>query len=110
TFTNYLGCDSVITTNLTVLANTSSTANISICDGQSYFAGGAFQTQSGIYLDTLINATGCDSVITTNLFVIPNSSFTQNISICFGDSIFVGGAWQKQNGNYIDHYTNYLGC
>ncbi len=44
------GCDSTITTNLTVIPNTSSTANISICDGQSYTPpGGTAQTTSGTY-------------------------------------------------------------
>jgi gliding motility-associated-like protein len=110
TFINYLGCDSVLTTNLTVLPNSSFTLTVSICDGQSYYAGGGLQTTSGIYFDTLANSVGCDSVITTDLAVLPNSSFTQDISICTGDSIFIGGAWQTQAGNYIDHYLNYLGC
>ncbi|MEO5673351.1 MAG: gliding motility-associated C-terminal domain-containing protein [Chitinophagales bacterium] len=110
TFVNYLGCDSLITTNLTVLANTSFLRNISICDGQSFYAGGDFQTQSGVYADTILNTAGCDSIITTNLTVIPNTAFTQNISICSGDSILLGSAWQTQSGSYIDHYINELGC
>jgi gliding motility-associated-like protein len=99
-----------LTTNLTVLANSAFVQNISICDGQSYYAGGAFQTQTGIYMDTLPNAIGCDSVITTNLLVLPNSAFTQTVYICYGDSVFLQSAWQSLNGTYIDHYTNSVGC
>ena len=41
----------------------------SICEGTSYFAGGADRTESGTYYDTLQSATGCDSVIITRLTV-----------------------------------------
>jgi hypothetical protein len=38
---------------------------------------GNIYTQSGIYSDTLQNATGCDSIITTNLTIIPvNATIT----------------------------------
>lgn len=47
------------------------TISPSICQGQAYFAEGAFQTTSGAYYDTLVNSCGQDSVITTNLNVIP---------------------------------------
>ncbi len=69
--TNAAGCDSVITLNLTI--NKKFTAiNASICQGQTYFAGGANQTVTGIYKDTLHNSLGCDSIITTSLVVHPN--------------------------------------
>lgn len=41
-----------------------------ICEGQSYFAGGAFQTTSGEYTDTFTTALGCDSILTTTLIVV----------------------------------------
>lgn len=71
-YTQYLinaaGCDSILTLNLTVNEKFT-TVNKTICQGQSYYAGGANQTVSGIYKDTLITTLGCDSVITTNLTV-----------------------------------------
>lgn len=42
-----------------------------ICQGQSYFAGGAFQTTTGTYYDSLFTVNGCDSIVTTNLIVHP---------------------------------------
>lgn len=50
---------------------TGSTANPTICQGNSYFAEGANQTTSGTYYDTLTNSCGEDSIITTNLTVTP---------------------------------------
>src|SRR5205085_700325 len=110
--TNTAGCDSTITTNLTVKANTSSTANISICQGQSYTPpGGISQTTSGTYVTHITNAAGCDSTITTNLTVKANTSSTANISICQGQSYTPpGGTSQTTSGNYVTHITNTAGC
>jgi gliding motility-associated-like protein len=110
TLVNALGCDSVLTTLVSLLPVSSFIQSISICEGDSYYAGGAFQTQSGIYFDTLVNDAGCDSVITTTLTVVPLSLVTVNLSICDGDSVFAGGAWQTQTGVYTDTFTNAAGC
>jgi len=69
TLINAAGCDSIVTTNLTVNPVSGSTVDTTICEGESYMAGGAEQTESGTYYDTLVNASGCDSVLTTNLTV-----------------------------------------
>lgn len=68
---NSIGCDSLLTLELTVITEVFSTVNASICPGQSYYAGGANQTTAGIYKDTLITSGGCDSIITTHLAVYP---------------------------------------
>ncbi len=79
-------CDSIVTVALTVLPNATSTRNISICLGQSFFAGGAAQTTAGSYYDTLIAANGCDSVVTTILSIATYAQTTVAQTICFGDS------------------------
>lgn len=40
-----------------------------ICDGDSIYLQGMFQTSEGFYYDTLTSASGCDSIIVTNLVV-----------------------------------------
>ncbi|MEX2588706.1 MAG: T9SS type A sorting domain-containing protein, partial [Chitinophagales bacterium] len=104
------GCDSVLTTNLTVLPNAASAQSISICDGESFFAGGTMQSSSGTYTDTFTAANGCDSVLTTNLTVLPNAASSQSISICDGESFFAGGAMQNNSGTYTDTFTAANGC
>lgn len=66
---------------------TGSTQTPAICQGQTYFAQGAYQTMGGIYYDTLVNACGADSVITTNLTVTP-----VDISITAGSASLIAGA------------------
>ena len=64
--TNAAGCDSLITLNLTINSNTSSSIVETGLD--SYTApSGAVYTASGIYNDTIPNAAGCDSIITIDL-------------------------------------------
>ena len=46
------GCDSVITTTLTVDPNEETNISITICEGEIYYAAGANQTTTGIYYDS----------------------------------------------------------
>ena len=110
TLTTVNGCDSVVTTTLSVLSILTSTNNATICDGDSFFVGGAFQTVSGSYNDTLVAGSGCDSIVTTVLTVLPNSAATASISICDGDSVFLAGAFQTVSGVYVDTLVAGNGC
>ncbi|MFH0757293.1 MAG: T9SS type A sorting domain-containing protein [Bacteroidota bacterium] len=71
------GSDSIVATSVTVLPVSESTVDITICYGESYYAGGTQQTASGVYYDTYVNFAGCDSTVTTNLTVeVCAGSFT----------------------------------
>jgi hypothetical protein len=61
------GCDSTVTTNLTVLSNTSSNTTLTFCD--SYTWNGTTVFTSGTYSWVGTNATGCDSTATLNLTI-----------------------------------------
>jgi hypothetical protein len=67
TITNTLGCDSVISIDLTISASTMSTLIEAVCD--SFALNGTTYTFSGTYTQALTNAVGCDSIITLNLDV-----------------------------------------
>ncbi len=110
TLTATNGCDSIIVTNLTVLPVSSETIQVSICQGESHFAGGADQTEPGLYVDTLTGSNGCDSILTTELIVLPAPSSTQNVDICSGESFFAGGAFQTTSGTYYDTLATANGC
>lgn len=70
TLSAYTGCDSIITTYLTV----DSTYNIintdTIGHGQSVMVGSHVYDSTGTYTDTLKAINNCDSIITTNLTVL----------------------------------------
>ncbi len=68
---NSTGCDSIITIHLTINKKYTE-QNKTICEGESFFAGGEKQTVSGIYIDTLTSSLNCDSIVTTRLTVNPS--------------------------------------
>lgn len=73
---------------------------IPICDGDSLFLAGAFQTQPGIYVDTLTAFTGCDSIVETTLTLLqPDTTYLDDTSC---DPL--------QTGTFVVTETNQAGC
>ena len=61
-----------------------------ICYGDSLFLNGAWQSESGIYYDTIIS--GCrDSIISTTLQILKQKLGNIDTTICKGESILING-------------------
>lgn len=105
-------CDSIITTNLAVNNFTTGSTSVSICQGDSIYLEGDFQTIAGNYIDTLVggSSVGCDSIITTTLSISPTKFTTQSFTECPGFSVSVGGNVYTSTGVYTDVLTTSLGC
>jgi gliding motility-associated-like protein len=104
------GCDSIVTTNLTVDPFVPTRYTITICRGARFFAGGKMQTEPGVYTDTTTSSAGCDSVTVITLQVLPIIRATYLIGICQGQSYFAGGKLQTQSGLYADTVKTAGGC
>lgn len=52
----------------------------SICAGLTYTSGGSVYDATGIYTDSLLTATGCDSIVTLDLTVVPNTEIAAEFS------------------------------
>ena len=70
--------------------------------------GSSIYLNSGNFTDTLLNSSGCDSIINTNLFVQTPQFF--NVTICDGDSLTVGSSVYYSGGNFIDTLVSSIGC
>jgi len=71
TLTTNDGCDSIVTTNLTVTSGFEISQNVTICYGESYSIGNSTYSTPGNFIDTLQMVTGsCDSIVYTNLNII----------------------------------------
>ncbi|MBK7271281.1 MAG: hypothetical protein IPI07_17760 [Flavobacteriales bacterium] len=112
TLTSINGCDSVITTTLTVNAAIDTLVVVQICTGASYFLpDGSPAPGPGIYTDTLTTAAGCDSIITIDLSVVAVINASVNTSICSGQSYTLpGGGVVTLDGIYADTLTSINGC
>jgi hypothetical protein len=104
------GCDSITVTNFMVDSLITNSVMASVCFGDSLMVGGSYQTVSGVYVDTLITSAGCDSVVSTNFMIDSLIANSVMASICNGDSLLVGGAYQSAAGNYVDTLSTSSGC
>jgi gliding motility-associated-like protein len=104
------GCDSIITTILTIQPIVARTQDVSLCLGQSVKVGGKTYTQTGVYQDTLKTRVGCDSIVTTNLTINTVILKSQNLTICEGDSVKVGTRMYNKTGVFKDTLKALGGC
>lgn len=106
------GCDSIITTTLSVIPLGYSSANAEICSGDFFeLPDGVFVSSAGTYTSTISAASGCDSIITTELIVHPVYSVPQSISICSGSSyVLPDGAIAYGAGIYYSYFYSVYGC
>ncbi len=111
-FTNVNGCDSTIITNLFFNQIFQSTKNVSICPSNNYtLPDGTIVNTAGIYKDTFINVDGCDSIITTNLTLKPNTSSTFTTNICANKFYTLpNGTNVNSAGTYTLTYMGSNGC
>lgn len=109
TLTSIFGCDSVVTTTLSVGNATTFNNPQSICIGGSYVLNGHTYTEAGTYNDTISSA-GCDSVIITVLTTTNAINTNNPQSICSGSSYFINGHSYSSAGTYTDTLTASAGC
>jgi hypothetical protein len=83
TLQGHLGGDSIVTLNLTIAAAVIVNVYDTICNGSSVVVGSHSYTQSGLYVDTLSTARGCDSIHILHLSVAQSSS-SATISVSHG--------------------------
>ena len=62
-------CDSIINLSLTVLPRILNNFSVEICEGSSVTVGTNVYTTSGVYSDTLLSSSGCDSVVNLTLSI-----------------------------------------
>lgn len=128
---NSVGCDSIITLNLTINNSYTGSATKAICAGESYTFGTQVLTAAGTYNATLQTAAGCDSVVSLTLTVnplpTPTITSTNNVELvssaatayqwinCGAGNNEIGGATMMSytalaNGTYSVEVTDANGC
>ena len=93
-----------------VLSIAGLTTNYSICDGESITVAGNIYDITGLYTDSLTSSIGCDSLVFTNLIVNPNITFTNNQTICIGETYNINGNIYDTTGTYVDSLQTIAGC
>ncbi len=109
-FPSSTGCDSVIVTTVKVNDTFMMRQTKELCVGDSLRVGNRIYKTSGNYVDNLTTASGCDSIIFTNLKILGLLSISQSKTICQGEILKVGNKTYTVAGTHIDKLTSVKGC
>ncbi|NUN99466.1 MAG: gliding motility-associated C-terminal domain-containing protein, partial [Saprospiraceae bacterium] len=110
TFQSSNGCDSIVTLNLNVIQPLTTLLNIGICTGQTYSVGPNTYDTQGTYVNTLVAASGCDSIVTLNLTVADILEGFGAVEICEGEVYSAGGMNFTATGLYDIPSVTSTGC
>lgn len=110
TIPNAAGCDSIITFNLTFDASTTSNVTVTTCNTYTSPSGNHTWTTSGNYQDTLVNAAGCDSLISVDLTVHYTVYDSISVTACTQYTPPSGVVVWTASGVYTDAWTSSDGC
>lgn len=110
TIVSLLGCDSIITTKLTVHPLFNNVVQKSLCIGDTLLFDGKKLTSNGTYNALLKTAYGCDSSVTLNLLFVNQIVTNLTASICYNETYAFDGKLLNQSGTYSDTSLSSLGC
>ena len=109
-FTNSLGCDSTVTLNLTILANTSSVDSIESCSSYTWINGQTYTSSNSTATYVLQNAVGCDSIVHLNLTIHPSYNLIYTIEACGSYPWIDGQTYYNSTNTPVVSYTTNHGC
>lgn len=104
------GCDSTVITNLSINPVDKVTKEHDLCPGGSLQIGSSIYTTQGVYVDTLQALTGCDSIVTSIVFMLPTINTNLNATICAGSVYSFNGTQLATEGVYQDTLATADGC
>ena len=108
--TNTVGCDSVVSLDLTIRQPSAFTDIISACGSFTWIDGNTYTNSNNIASVTLTNAAGCDSVVTLDLTINQSSSSTDIQSTCTPYTWIDGITYASSNNSATFILTNAAGC
>lgn len=83
---------------------------IKICEGDSAYIYGSYETEQGYYYDSILDTLDYYSLDITALSYFHNTVNYESISINIGDSIYLNGSFQTQTGTFTDSLFSTWGC
>jgi hypothetical protein len=105
-----LGCDSIVTLDLTINNSAMTADTVTACDSYTWMHNSMMYTASGVYVDTVQTSLGCDSIITLNL-TINNSAITADtVTACDSYTWMHNSMMYTASGVYVDTVQTSLGC
>ena len=110
TLTNAAGCDSVVTLNLTINNSNTGTDTQTACDSLTWIDGITYTSSTTTPTFTLMNAAGCDSVVTLNLTINNSNTGTDTQTACDSLTWIDGITYSNSTNTPTFTLTNASGC
>lgn len=107
---NANSCDTLYNITLTISNSSASSINEIACNSFTSPSGNYVWTSSGVYIDTLVNSNGCDSIITCQLTILNATQSVQNVDVCNSYTWSVTNDTYNSSGQYRDTVVNAAGC
>ena len=109
TLTNAVGCDSVVTLDLTINNSNTGVDVQEHCDYYTWIDGNTYTSSNNTATLTLTNAAGCDSVVTLDL-TINNSNTGVDVPGHCDTYTWIDGNLYSSNNTATFTLTNAVGC
>jgi len=110
TLANAAGCDSVVTLNLTIGNSSTGTDVQTACDSYEWIDGVTYTESNNTATFTLVNAAGCDSVVTLDLTIGNSTTGTDVQTACDSYEWIDGVTYIESNNTATYTLTNAEGC
>lgn len=115
TYTNAVGCDSVVTLNLIIYHSVYQVDERVACDTFTWINGESYSESTNTPSISYTSAQGCDSVVTLHLTVYHSVETEESLAICegdlpfvYGDTVFDVGTPEFSTFNFM--FSTYEGC
>lgn len=105
-----LGCDSVITLNLTINNSAMTADTVTACDSYTWMHNSMLYTTSGIYVDTVQTSLGCDSIVMLDLTINNSAMTADTVTACDSYTWIHNSMMYTTTGIYVDTVQTSLGC
>ncbi len=110
TLLNLMGCDSIVTLNLTINNSDTVTDLIIACNSYTWTNGITYTGSNNTAIDTFSNIFGCDSIVFLNLLINYSDTLTDSIVACDNYTWINGINYSSTNDSSYVVYTNAQGC
>ncbi len=110
TIPNSAGCDSIITIDLTINNSTTGVDSQVSCNSYTWIDGNNYTSSNNSATYTLMNAAGCDSLISLDLTINYPNTGTDVISACDSYTWIDGNTYTSSNNSATYTLTNTAGC
>ena len=110
TFTNLIGCDSIIALRVTEISEKFTTLFREICEGDNYIINGDTLIDGGIYDYEFVAESGCDSTVTLTLVDQPTYLVNIEGEICENGIYTLGDIEISEAGTHTYRTSTVEGC